>query len=514
MPNDVPSNDQTSLDQTSLDHTSPDEVFDAVVLGVGSGGEVVAGRLADAGWRVAAVEADRVGGICPYVACVPSKAMLLAAARHRNGLLSGRRSGTDADPDPAHPDPADHASAWRAAVRARDAAAEQRDDSGAATALADRGVRVVRGRGRVTERDPSGPGGVVTVDAGGAAPRRLSWRRALVIGVGAQVVRPPVDGLDHVPTWWPEQALSTDERPARLVVLGGGAVGCELSQVYAAFGVAVTLVETERRLLSTEPDWVGEHLAGVLRGNGVDVRVAVAAERAEPVDAGVRVHLSDASAVEADRVLVATGRRPRSAGLGLEVLGVHVEDGEPLAVDARCRVRRAPDGQPLDDVFAVGDVTGLAPFTHTATYQGRIVAAHLLGRGHDADYSGVPRVLYTHPAVYGVGRTTAAGAGAGATEVRTAGLALEQTGRAFVEQQAGTVDGELGRVELVVESGSGRVVGAAAVGPAADSWGGQLGLAVRAGIHIGVLADQVQGFPTWQEVLQPPAEELSDSLGS
>ncbi len=471
------------------------EPFDAIVLGVGSGGEVVAGRLAAAGWSVAAVESARVGGICPYVACVPSKAMLLAATRHRGAQ------------------DADHDRAWREAVAARDAAAEQREDSGAASALADQGVVVVRGRGEITERDDSGSGGVVTVTADDG-PRRLAWRRALVIGVGAEVVRPPVEGLDDVPTWLPEQALSSADRPRRLVVLGGGAVGCELSQVYASFGTQVRLVETAPRLLANESAWVGERLAEVLRGNGVDVLTDMTAERTEPVDDGVRVHLSDGSSLDADRVLVATGRRPRTTGLGLDLLGAKLDDGDPLAVDARCRVRLgdAGAGAAARDVFAVGDVTGVAPFTHTATYQGRIVAAHLLGAGRDADYSGVPRILYTHPAVYAVGHSADAAREDGA-HVRTAGLDVEQTGRAFVEQRAGTVDGELGRLELVADAASGRLLGATALAPAADSWGGQLGLAVRAAIDVRVLADQVQGFPTWQEALQPAAEELHSGSG-
>lgn len=462
------------------------EEFDAVVLGVGSGGEVVAGRLADAGWQVAAVEAGRVGGICPYVACVPSKAMLLAATRHRS------RGG-------------DHGGAWHAAVSARDEAAEHRDDRGAAGDLSERGVRVIRGRGEVTERDASGRGGVVTVRSDGDR-RRLAWSRALVIGTGAAPLAPPVEGLDGVPTWLPEQALCDPGRPARLIVLGGGAVGCELAQVYSSFGTEVTLVETEPRPLASEADWVGERIARVLGECGVGVRTGVTAERAVPSGDGVRLYLSDGSVCEADRVLVATGRRPRSGGLGLGVLDIVIEDGDALTVDGRCRVRVG--GAEPDDVFAVGDVTGVAPFTHTATYQGRIVAAHLMGAGRDADYSGLPRILYTHPAVYGVGLSAAA-AEADGIATRTAGLDVEQTGRAFVEMQAGGLDGELGRVELVADARSGRLLGAAAVGPSADSWAGQLGLAVRAGVGLDVLADQVQGFPTWQEVLQPVAEELS-----
>ena len=446
------------------------EEFDVVVLGVGSGGEVVAERAAQAGLRVAAVEARLVGGECPYLACVPSKAMLLAARRHR--AAGG-----------------DHDLAWIDAVRRRDEAAEQRDDAGSASSLTEAGVVLVRGRGAVVA-----PGTVRVGD------RELRWSRALVVGTGSAPTPPPVEGIDAVPTWTSDEALASPERPARLVVLGGGAVGCELAQVYASFGSAVTLVEPEGSLLGREPAWVGEALAAALTAAGADVRTGVAASRAEPVEGGVRLHLSDGSSVEADRVLLAAGRAPRTAGLGLERLGVRVEDGAPLEVDGRCRV--VVDGTGLDDVFAVGDVTGVAPYTHTASYQGRVVAAHLLGAGRDADYAGVPRAVYTDPPVFSVGRTTDTGGG-----VLVASFDVSQTARAFLEGASG------GRVELVCDAGTGVLLGATAVGVAADAWAGELALAVRAGLDVRLLADHVRAFPTWSEAIQPPAEDLASRLG-
>ncbi len=480
------------------------DTFDAVVLGAGSGGEVVAQRLAEAGWRVAAIEAGLVGGACPYVSCVPSKALLLAA-RLRRRASAGHPAGHVTDHE-------DRDLAWRDAVRRRDEAADHRDDSDAASALGDAGVTVVRGTGEVTARDAGGRGGVVSVTLTDGGTRQIAWRRALVVATGSEGTRPPIDGLGDVPTWTSEEALSCGDRPDRLVVLGGGAVGCELSQVYASFGVQVTLVETLDSLLAGEPDWAGEGLADVLRGNGVDLRLGVAAERAEPDGGGLVLHLSGGGTVAADRILVATGRHPRTDGLGLDVLGIGIEDGDPLAVDGRCRVQ-GPDGA-LDDVFAVGDVTGVAPYTHTAAYQGRIVAAHLLEHGRDADYSGVPRVLYTDPAVFAVGLTGAAAQDAGIA-VRTARFDVGSTARAFVEQRAGTLEGASdgmstpGQVELVCDADSRALVGACAVGPAADSWAAELALAVRARLSVDLLADHVRAFPTWEEALQPPAEELA-----
>jgi dihydrolipoamide dehydrogenase len=473
--------------------TAAEAVFDVVVVGVGSGGEVVAQSLAEAGRSVAAVESGLVGGECPYLACVPSKALLLAARRHREPAGSDHERGR-------------HDGAWADAVRRRDEASEHRDDGSTAASLVDAGVTLLRGRGRVVARDPSGAGGTVVVEAAGAAPQRVRWRDALVLGTGSAPVPPPVDGLDAVPTWTSDEALSSPGRPERLVVLGGGAVGCELAQAYASFGVVVTLVEPEDSLLGKEPGWVGDAVAAALRAVRVDVRTGAGAERAEPLPGkGLLLHLSDGSSVEADRVLLATGRSPRTAGLGLEVLGVDVEDGAPLDVDGRCRVVGA-DGAGLPDVFAVGDVTGVAPYTHTASYQGRVVAAHLLGRGRDADYSGVPRAVYTEPPVFSVGRTAAGPDGAPDAGVLSARFAVGDTARAFVEERSE------GCVELFCDAASGALVGAAAVGPAADSWAGELALAVRAGVTVDVLADHVRAFPTWSEALRPPAQELADRV--
>ncbi|WP_088282613.1 NAD(P)/FAD-dependent oxidoreductase [Kineosporia sp. A_224] len=462
--------------------------FDAVVVGAGSGGEVVAQALAGAGWSVAVVESGLVGGECPYLACVPSKALLLAAGRHRETASI------------------DHEQAWADAVRRRDEASEHRDDTATAAALAEAGVTLLRGRGRVVAREPGGPGGTVLVEDDAGGGHRIRWRRALVLGTGSAPLPPPVDGLDAVPTWTSDEALSSPLLPGRLVVLGGGAVGCELAQVYASFGVAVTLVEPQGSLLGTEPGWVGDAVAEALRAVRVDVRTGTGADRAEPLpDKGLLLHLSDGSTVGADRVLVVAGRAPRTAGLGLELLGADVDEGAPLTVDARCRVVGA-EGAGLADVFAVGDVTRVAPYTHTASYQGRLVAAHLLGHGRDADYSGVPRAVYTQPPVFSVGRTAAGPDGSPDPAVLGARFDLRGTARAFVEERSD------GRLELVCDAASGVLVGATAVGPAADSWAGELALAVRAGITVDVLADHVRAFPTWSEAIRPPAQELADRV--
>ena len=446
----------------------PTREYDVVVLGAGSGGQPVAEGLAGVGLAVAVVEEHRVGGECPYVACIPSKALLLAAG-----------AGVD----------------WAEAVRRRDHAAEHRDDSGTAEGVSAAGAVLVRGRGRVT-----GLGELVVGD------RQLRWSRALVVATGSSPVRPPVTGLDDVgdALWTSDQALTTREQPRRLLVLGGGAVGCELGQAFARLGTTVTLVEVAPRLLASEQPFVGEMVAAALRRDGVDVRTGATATSARREGDGVLLELEDGSTVSGDRLLLAGGRAPRGAGLGLEALQVEPAEGA-VRVDARCRALDR-SGRSRPDVFAVGDVTGVAPFTHTASYQAEIVVAELTGRGRDADYRAVPRVVYTDPSVFAVGTTADAAGGAGA-DLAVGGVDLEDTARAFIERPD-----PAGRLEVLARRRDRVVVGAAAVAPAAESWGGELGLAVRAGLTADLLADHVHPHPGWSEAVHPAALDLIREL--
>jgi dihydrolipoamide dehydrogenase len=387
------------------------EPFDVVVLGAGSAGESLATALAGRGRSVALVEAGRVGGECPYVACMPSKSLLRSAqARDTAGALAELGGGSRA------PLLEDGATAYRAAVRRRDDIAEHRDDGGAAEELEGSGVVLVRGHGRI-----SAPG-VVEVDG-----RALGWTD-LVVTTGSRAVVPPVQGLDAVPTWTSDEALSAPERPASLLVLGGGAVGCELSQVHARFGAEVVLVDPGEQLLGREEPSVARLLQAALRDDGVDVRLGVEVDRFEPSEGGARCHLSDGSTVQVERVLAATGRAPWTDGIGLEVLGIEPGEQGQLVVDDRCRV--------AEHVWAAGDVTGIAPYTHTANYQARIVAANLLGEDRTADYRAIPRAVYTEPAVASVGMDEAAAREAG-LEPQTAVMDLREVARTSTEGSAG-----------------------------------------------------------------------------
>lgn len=379
--------------------------FDVVVLGGGTAGALVAREVARGGRSVAVVEAGLVGGESPYLACLPSKSL----------LASARRGET-----------------WEHAVARRDEVASHLDDCAAGAALAEAGVTLVRGMGRVT-----GPGAV------GVAGIDLTCDD-LVVATGSEPVAPPVEGLTDVPTWTSAEALSWPDLPRRLIVLGGGTIGCELAQIYAAFGSQVTLVEAEPRLLPCEAAFAGEMLADALRRMGADLRLGAAAVKAEPLGNGLALLLADGTRLEADRVLLASGRRPRLAGLGLETAGTALTGTGTLRIDLTCQVRTGQEkavkgapgtGEPAATgtrIWAAGDVTGITSHAHTAVYQAGIVAANILGGHRRADYRAVPRPVFTTPAVCTVGLSPPCAAAAG-IGFRSAGCDLAEIARATVE---------------------------------------------------------------------------------
>ena len=454
-----------------------------VVLGAGSAGEWIWSQLPER--SVAVVEAGRVGGECPFVSCMPSKTLLRSALVRR--LAAGAHLyGAVAEPL-ALDDPG---KAFAAALERRDRTTQGRDDSRNAADVVRSGATLCRGLGRIV-----GPGRVrVALTEGGSAEFGYD---ELVIATGSRPTIPPVPGLDQVPTWTSDEALSSAELPASMVVLGGGPVGCELAQVYATFGTEVTLVQSESHLLAPEEAFLGQILSGVLARQGVDVRLESVAQAVRQSPSGAVVSLSDGGAVDAERVLLATGRTPWLEDIGLESLGLSPShDG--LAIDEACRVRGT------EHVWAAGDVTGIAPFTHTANYQARVLVTNLRGKAASADYKAIPRTVYTDPPVAAVGMTHAAAAAV--MDVAFAGMDLADTARAGAD---GT---EIGRLQLVADRARGVLVGAAAIGPGADEWIGEASLAIRAEIPLELLADVVHSFPTYSEAYEPPLRVLAAKL--
>jgi dihydrolipoamide dehydrogenase len=367
---------------------------------------------------------------------------------------------------------------WSEAVDLRNDVTNSRDDSRHEKSLQRKGVEVVRGHGVVT-----GPGRLAVGD------RELQWRD-LIVATGAEPVIPPIGGIDDAPVWTSEDALTNDELPGTLLVLGGGPIGCELAQAYARLGSEVVLIEVADRLLAREPAFVGEQLVESLRLDGVEVLLGTNVERVERTDDGVAVMLDDGDVVSGERLLVASGKKPRVEGIGLDTLDVTIRDGV-LVVDDR--------GNAGPHVWAAGDVTAVSPYTHAANFQARAVVANILGEQRSFDTHAIPRCVYTDPAVMCVGRTDG-------VDVLTATSDVGETARAAV---AGHLPGKL---ELYADPARGALVGAAVIAADADAWGTELVLAIQAGVPVSTLVDVVHAFPTYGEALEPAYHDLLDQM--
>lgn len=451
-----------------------------MVLGGGSAGETAAARVAQGGCSVALVESRLVGGECPYWGCVPSKALLIAASRRRQAMRA-HELGATASPV----DVGDAGRAWAAAVQLRDKRAENRDDSNTVKHLQSQGVEIVRGEGKI-----AAPGRVEVVG------RTLAYGQ-LLISVGADAVMPPIDGLADSDAWTSDDALTSDELPESMVILGGGAIGVELAQVYSAFGCRVTIVEAVDRVLALEEPEVSAVTAEVLAETGVEVRVGVGVERVSSANGATTLHLADGSSVSAARLLVATGRRPRLKGYGFEHLGIDTDASAlDVGLDGRVQGHRK--------VFAAGDVTGRFPFTHTANYAGRVVAANVLGGDVLMNLDAVPRGVFIDPPVAGVGLATEQARKEGYETLRTT-IDIGDTARAWLEDERGVL-------VLVADASTGVLIGASAIGPRADEWIAQVTLAIRANVPLATLADTIQPFPAVSEALFPAYEDLAKRL--
>lgn len=447
---------------------------DVVVLGMGPGGEDVAGRLAEAGVDVIGVEAGLVGGECPYWGCVPSKMMLRAA----HLLAEARRIPGMAGTVEVVPD-------WApVAARIRAEATDNWDDRVAVERFERKGGRFLRGRGRL-----EGPGEV-------AVDGRVIETTAVVVATGTSPVVPPIPGLADLPYWTNREAVEAKDLPASLVVLGGGAVGLELGQAFARFGVRVAVVEAADRLLPAEEPEAGALLAEVLAGEGIEVYPGARVVSAGPHGAELGLTLENGRVVAGERLLVATGRRADLRAVGVGSVGLD-EQAPFVTVDGH--LRAAPG------VWAVGDVTGVGAFTHVAAYQAAIAATDLLGRvGPPADYRALPRVTFTDPEVGSVGLSEAAARERGLT-VRVGITRVPSSARGWIHKA-----GNEGFVKLVVDADRDVLVGATSAGPAGGEVLSMLTLAVHAEIPVASLRRMIYAYPTFHRAVEDALRNLAD----
>jgi pyruvate/2-oxoglutarate dehydrogenase complex dihydrolipoamide dehydrogenase (E3) component len=440
---------------------------DVVVVGLGVGGEEVAGRLAEAGLEVVGVDDGLVGGECPYWGCVPSKMMIRAA----NLIAETRRVGGMAGASTVTPD-------WApVARRIREEATDDWDDKVAVERLVGKGATFLRERGRLI-----GPHRVV---AGG---KEFETRRGVVIATGTVASVPPIDGLAHTPYWTNRQAIETETLPDSLLLLGGGAIGLELAQVFARFGVRVTVVEAADRILSMEEPESSDVAQQALERDGITFHVGTQAKRVEHRHHGFTISLDTGETISGDKLLVATGRRVDIAGLGLDAAGL---DPGARSIETDERMRAA------DGLWAVGDVTGHGAFTHMAMYQANIAVHDILGSENApaADYRAVPRVTFTDPEIGAVGMTEQQARDAG-IEVRIGSAKLPESARGWIHKA-----GNDGFVKLVVDGRRDVLVGATTTGPTGGEMLGALAVAVRAEVPVPVLRETIYAYPTFHRAI-------------
>lgn len=432
----------------------PDEApkrFDAVVIGAGPAGEVCAGELADAGWTVAIVERELVAGECSYWGCMPSKALLASGeALARAGRTPGAAQAVNDVLDAP------------AVFAFRDQVASNWDDSEKVEWLHKKGIQLIRGAAKI-----AGPG-CIEVDG-----RALQTDR-IVVATGSEPSIPPVEGLSNLRgVWTNRDAVAAREVPASMLVLGGGAIGVEMAQAFARLGTKVLVIEAGPHLLSSEQPALGELLAEQFADDGIGVITNAKVVRAAVDGRHFVLFLDDGSERRGDRLLVATGRQGRTAGLGLETLGIK-PGSKGIAVDDRMRA--------CDNVWAIGDCTGIALLTHVGSYQGRVAAADMLGRDARADYRAIPRVVYTDPQIAAVGQIDGP---------YSATVALSETAR------TSTYSRPKPHGLLTLVSDGERLIGASAAGPEAGEWLQQATLAIKARVPLGVLYETLQPFPSF-----------------
>ena len=443
--------------------------FDVAVLGMGPGGEVAASRLLKAGKKVAVIERELIGGECAYWACVPSKTLLRPPEARTAATRAAGVTGAALD--------------WAAASDYRDYMIRHLDDKAQVDGYTGQGATVIKTEVRIT-----GPG---TLQAEGTTIHADH----IIIATGSESVVPDLEGSENVAVWTNRETFTATTLPQRAVVIGGSAVGTETATFLARFGVTVTLVHRGTSLMEREEPRVGELARLYLEEAGVDVRLGSRTVRARRAGNSSTLELDDGTSVSTDVVIFATGRKPRTKDLGFESAGVKLDARGGVEIDQQCRAG--------DNVWAIGDVTGVMPFTHVAKYQGRIAADAILGATRQASYNGIPRVVFGDPEIAAAGITQAQADEQGlSTAFAELDLAKSLARPSTYEQEP------RGHLGLLTDTDKGLLIGAWAVSPLAGEWIHQASLAIRARIPIAVLHDQVAQFPSYSESFQMALDKL------